>query len=129
MSDDVTVLIAVDDEELNNELLRRVFHNRRDLHLDTVRSSEEALALVGTGKRVDLLLVDHSMPGISGVELLRQLRARGDQTPAVMVTAFPEAPEVIAAFNEGLARYIVAKPWRAADLTRTIDRALSRRKT
>ncbi len=120
------VLVAVDDEALNNELMERVFHGRAKWKLQTYKSGEAALERLN-GEGVDLLLVDHSMPGISGVELLRELRSRGNQTPAVVVTAFPESPEVIEAFNSGLARYIVAKPWRSADLIRTIERALSRK--
>lgn len=124
--DNTIVLVAVDDEQMNNELMERVFRDRTKWSLQTVPSGEAALQAFGDGRKVDLVLVDHSMPGISGVEFLRRLRQSGNATPAVMVTAYPEAPEVIAAWNDGLARYIVAKPWRANDLVRTIERALAR---
>lgn len=38
------------------------------------------------GGKADCLLVDHHMPGMSGLDLLEHLRARGDRTPALMMT-------------------------------------------
>ena len=38
------------------------------------------------GARADCLLVDQHMPGMSGLELIEHLRARGDRTPALMMT-------------------------------------------
>ena len=122
------VVVAVDDESLNNELMQRVFHSQKTMKVHTLTSAEEALEFLAHDK-AQLLLVDHSMPGMSGIELLRALRARGSDIPAVMVTAFPESKEVLEAWESGLLKYIVPKPWRSADLFKIVDRALARSKT
>jgi two-component system, LuxR family, response regulator FixJ len=43
------------------------------------------------GENPDCLLVDHHMPGMSGLDLLELLRSRGDSTPALMLTGHTDA--------------------------------------
>jgi two-component system, LuxR family, response regulator FixJ len=47
-------------------------------------SAEDYLAY--SGQKADCLLVDHHMPGMTGLDLLEHLHAKGDRTPAVMLT-------------------------------------------
>lgn len=121
----VVAILAVDDEALNTELMQRVFRNRNDVTLITASNGTDALQVL-RDNNVDLMLVDQSMPNMSGVALVREAFAKGHKPVCVMVTAYPEMKEVLEAWEQGLVRYIVPKPWRAADLLQTIDRALSR---
>lgn len=65
--------------------------------------------------RPDLVLLDVHLPDISGIEVLRRLRGRGDDVGVVMVTAAREADTVRAAVAGGAANYLV-KPFEHDDL-------------
>ena len=121
----MTAILAVDDELLSAELVQRAFRSQPQVSLMTCRSGVEALSLL-KDNAIDLMIVDQSMPNMSGVDLVRQAIACGHRPVCIMVTAYPEMKEVIEAWEQGLVRYIVPKPWRASDLLQTIDRALSR---
>ncbi|MCC6812072.1 MAG: response regulator [Deltaproteobacteria bacterium] len=119
-------ILAVDDETLNNELLQRTFraYPQYDVHVAT--SAADALVYLAAGHQVHVLLVDQSMPQMSGTEFVREIHKRGYKPQVIMVTAFPELKEVIDMWQEGLVRGIVPKPWRALDLVRTVDRFASK---
>jgi two-component system response regulator FixJ len=55
----------------------------------TVRdfASSEQLLGVGNIGDADCIVMDHNLPGMSGIELIESLRAQGDRTPAIMVSA------------------------------------------
>ncbi|MDI4657624.1 response regulator transcription factor [Xanthobacter autotrophicus] len=74
----------------------------------------------------DCVITDVQMPGMSGVELRSHLRARGDLTPLIFITAFPEERirrQVDAAGTFGF----LAKPFDGNVMIECIDRALQAR--
>lgn len=73
-------------------------------------SAEEALQLVACGQPVDVLVTDHLMPGISGVELAYELRRQRPHLPVLVVSGYADV--------EGLAPDLarLVKPFRQADL-------------
>lgn len=68
----------------------------------------------------DVLLLDVHLPDFSGIELLRRLRARGDDTDVIVITAAREADTVRAAAAGGAAHYVV-KPFPFEDLAARLD--------
>lgn len=78
-------------------------------------SGEAALALVAGGLFPSLLVTDHLMPGMSGVDLARTLRARLPDLPTLIVSGYAEA--------EGIAPDLprLTKPFRSAELAAGID--------
>jgi two-component system response regulator FixJ len=70
------------------------------------------------------LLLDVHLPGMDGVELLRELRRRGVGLPAVMMTAFADVPLAVRAMREG-ARDFVEKPFSPADLVGRVTEAMA----
>lgn len=59
-----------------------------------VASGEEALRLVKSGERFDLLVTDHLMPGISGTDLAREVRSEKPDTPVLLVSGYAESEGV-----------------------------------
>jgi two-component system OmpR family response regulator/two-component system response regulator QseB len=76
-------------------------------------------------ERFELVLLDWMLPGLSGLELLQGLRARGDITPVLMLTARDAVAERIAALNAGADDYLV-KPFDLQELAARMH-ALARR--
>jgi CheY-like chemotaxis protein len=74
------------------------------------RSAEEALRAVEDGLSPDLVVTDHLMPGMSGVDLARALRERRPDLAVLIVSGYAEVDGVA----PGLPR--LAKPFRAAEL-------------
>jgi CheY-like chemotaxis protein len=56
-------------------------------------SGERALAVLSSRERIDLLMTDHAMPGMSGVELARAARRLIPNLPILIATGYPDLPE------------------------------------
>jgi two-component system, LuxR family, response regulator FixJ len=87
-------------------------------------SAEHFLAAGGT--KPDCLLIDQHMPGMTGQALIERLRARGDSTPAAILTARGD-PALVARLAP-LNVVVLHKPVAEATLVRWVTEALSRRK-
>ena len=84
--------------------------------------SGEALLLRQLPVRPTCLVLDQQLPGITGLEALRQLRARHNQSPAILITSHPKRVVVEAAAQAGVP--IVEKPLLGDALLQDIHRAL-----
>jgi len=86
----------------------------------TAHSGPEALRLIARS-RPDLVLLDFDLPGLSGLEVLRDVRALGGQQPEVIaVTAARDVDSVRQARSAGIQHYLV-KPFTAANLQARLD--------
>ncbi|MEU0034209.1 MULTISPECIES: response regulator [unclassified Streptomyces] len=93
-------------------------------------SATEAMRLMETLPRLDLVLLDHYLPDETGLTVVREMRRRGHQTDVIMVTAARDVSTVQAAMRQGALQYLVkpfafaglrAKLEAYADLRRTLD--------
>src|SRR5262245_55531396 len=101
MTTRVSSLLIVDDEELSREGLAR--HLRRHgYEVAGAGSGPEAVDLLGR-RRFDLVLLDVLMPGMSGLDVLKALRAVDSliDLPIIMVTARGESEDVVEALELG----------------------------
>jgi PAS domain S-box-containing protein len=80
-------------------------------------SAEDALRQLGRDAAVDLVLTDHAMPGLTGVELAERLREEWPQIPVVLATGYAELPS---SETPGLPR--LNKPYRQEELDRLVRR-------
>ena len=103
------VLLVVDDHEENRDLLSRRL-SKRGYCVLVARDGHEALATLD-GAEVDLVLLDIMMPGMSGIDVLRQVRRRRSEVelPVIMATARTESDDVVEALELGANDY-VTKP-------------------
>jgi len=111
------VLLAEDDPELRALIARAL---RRDGYdVVPVPDGAELLraldALRAHGREVDLIVSDLRMPGMTGLEAIRRLRAGGARARIVMVTAFPDERTITEARDAGVA-HVIAKPFDLDDL-------------
>lgn len=85
---------------------------------------ESALALLASGAVGDYhcIITDLQMPGMSGIELLEQLRHDGNQLPLILMTAFPEAALRKRALQGGASCFL-SKPFEANELLRCLNQA------
>ena len=99
---------------------------REGYAVTTALSVAEAVAALDGGTRFDAVLTDLRMPGASGFDLLRELRARDADVIVLVLTAFGSAQAAGEAIAAG-AYDFVSKPVDLAQLRLTLARALERR--
>ena len=114
-------ILIVDDEARLAEVLA-VGLEGRGFEAAFACSADAALGHVAT-QRVDLVLTDLRMPGLSGQELLRRLRAEHPGLPVVIMTAYASVRDAVELVKEGAFDY-VAKPFDLDEVVTTIQRAL-----
>ena len=118
MPDENTNVLLVDDEPELLDIYEMWFEEQYATR--TAHSGQQALEKFS--EDVDVVLLDRRMPGMSGDDVLEQLREDGHDCPVVMVTAVePDQGIVELPFDE----YVV-KPADRDDLIETVDRALAR---
>ncbi len=117
------VILVVDDEARILTALRRVLR-REPYEILTAETPAEALRLLDS-HRVDLVVSDHKMPGMSGLELLAQAARKQPDAGRVLITGWTEeVPEGdLAAIG---VRALLPKPWDDAELKTTLRDALAR---
>ena len=79
-------ILVVDDEPSNRSILAQVL-GRAGYAVETADDGADALKQLDTF-RPDLIVLDYMMPDVSGMDVLRELRKREDDTPVIMITAF-----------------------------------------
>lgn len=116
------LLIADDDTEMR--LLLAEYFRRLGFQVEERESGDAALDAV-MGTRFDCFIFDVSMPGLSGLELLKRLRDRGIQTPALFLTAHDALSDKVAGFEAGADDYL-AKPFSPRELEYRVEALLRR---
>ncbi|MGD6740615.1 response regulator transcription factor [Streptomyces sp. BH106] len=118
------MLLAEDDRAIRHALERAL-----TLEGYAVTAAADGVeALAATHRiRPDILVLDVMMPGVDGLQVCRVLRAEGDRTPILMLTALVETPDRIAGLDAGADDY-VAKPFDVEEVFARL-RALLRRTT
>lgn len=113
-------ILVVDDEEIARRNLSHVL-TREGYVVDCAQDGAAALALLAENA-YQLVLTDLRMPGIDGLELLRQTRQRWPETEVVMITAHANAASAVEAMTSG-AFYYVEKPFRLPDVRKIVGEA------
>jgi serine/threonine-protein kinase len=115
-------VLFVDDEERVVNALRTIF---RDIYEVAVASSgEQALALVRS-QPFHVIVSDQRMPGMLGVELLREVKLVAPTTVRMLLTGYSDLAAIVGSVNDGEVFRFVSKPWNQDDLQATIDEAVT----
>lgn len=114
-------ILMVDDEPDNLALLYRTLRNKYDIEKST--SPVAALDILKNGN-FDLILSDHKMPEMDGVEFLKRCYEISPDTMRLMVTAYTDAGILIDAINSAKIYRYVKKPYNPDELMLTVQNAL-----
>jgi len=98
-------VLYVDDDEGLRSLVRRALE-RRGYAVTLAATGEEGLTVLEAGD-IDLIALDHYMPGQGGFETLLQVRQQPDPPPIVYVTGSDESRVAVSALKAGAADYVV----------------------
>lgn len=115
------ILLVEDEAELGQRMAANL--SRHGMTCEWLADAEDALAFAADGFAV--LVVDIGLPGMSGLDLVRALRARGLRTPILILTARGSWQEKVEGLNAGADDFIV-KPVRTEELVARLH-ALARR--
>jgi two-component system OmpR family response regulator len=117
------VLVIEDDTTLGHAL--QEFLVEQGYAVDWLQDGAQVSGAV-TGQSYDLLLLDLNLPGRSGLDILRQLRADNQQVPVLILTALDGLEDRVAGLDAGADDY-VTKPFELAELAARV-RAFGRRR-
>jgi two-component system response regulator PilR (NtrC family) len=118
-------ILIVDDEEVLQDILTALI--RREGHHPISAMTGEAGLAVLDREEVDLVLLDLMLPGMRGMEVLRQIRRRYPDQVVVVITAFSSIESAIEAMREGAFHYI-PKPFKNEEVLLTIRKGLEQRR-
>ncbi|HTG32680.1 MAG TPA: sigma-54 dependent transcriptional regulator [Thermoanaerobaculia bacterium] len=118
-------ILIIDDEEVLQDILTVLI--RKEGHTPiTASTGEEGLAVLER-EEIDLILLDLMLPGMHGMEVLRQVRQRSTDVVVVVITAFSSIESAIQAMREGAFHYI-PKPFKNEEVLLTIRKGLEQRR-
>lgn len=116
-------VLVVDDEPGIRELLGQVLSDE-GFSVTAVASGEEALAAVSR-EVFDVVMLDIKLPGMDGLEVLRQLKASGSRVPVVMISGHATVEQAAQAVREGAADFL-EKPLGLERVLVTVNNVLER---
>jgi two-component system response regulator HydG len=117
----VAVLI-VDDQEMVRGLCQQVIESLGFEPL-LAESGDQALEILGS-RAVDIVITDLKMPGMSGIELLEQIKARNPRVEVVIMTGYASVPSAVQAMKMGASDYIV-KPFGTDEVKLLLERLVA----
>jgi putative two-component system response regulator len=116
-------ILVVDDEIGPRESLRMILKPIYEVH--TVTSGQEALDFLKK-KRIDLVTLDLKMPGISGIDVLREIKKDQDDIEVIIITGYGTLTNAIEAIRYGAVDFI-SKPFNVAEIISIVSKSVERR--
>jgi YesN/AraC family two-component response regulator len=120
---DVVRILCVDDERNVLRALERIFLED-DYEILTATSGEEGLRLLNETADIQLVLSDYRMPGMNGVQFLRQVYECCPDTVRIVLSGYADTASVVEAINEGQIYKFIPKPWNDDELRITVSKAI-----
>ena len=121
MTEAKRVILIVDDEEGLREGLSKLLEDEGYAVL-SAENGEQALEIL-QASHIDLVLTDMRMPGMNGIELLKNIRERYGQLGVIILTGYGQIESYIEAMNFGAIEY-VSKPFKVNELKFIVHKVL-----
>jgi len=117
-------ILVVDDEMGVREALSIILKPVYEVH--TAANGKEALECI-QNKKVDLVILDLKMPGLSGVDVLKEIKKLNEDIEVIILTGYGTLTNAREVIHYGAGDFI-SKPFNVADIISTVSNALERRK-
>jgi response regulator RpfG family c-di-GMP phosphodiesterase len=118
-------LLFVDDEPNILQALRRVFR-KEGYKILTATGGAEGLRYL-EDRKIDLIISDHRMPQMTGLEFLYRVKERSPDTIRLLLTGYADINTAIMAINGGAVYRYLSKPWKDDDLLDVVRKGLAHR--
>jgi CheY-like chemotaxis protein len=115
-------ILIVDDEEAILETMTFTFMDLYEVL--TTSDPAQALQIMAENEPIAVVITDQRMPGMTGVELLREIYDRYPETVRIILTGFADSEATIKAINDGHIYGYVNKPWEPDELKAIVRRAV-----
>jgi putative two-component system response regulator len=116
-------ILVVDDEIGPRESLRMILKPIYEVH--TAANGQEALDFL-KGEKIDLVTLDLKMPGISGIDVLREIKKDQDDIEVIIITGYGTLTNAIEAIRYGAVDFI-SKPFNVAEIISIVSKSIERR--
>jgi len=117
----MATLLIVDDDAAIRGMLYDLFSDRYECH--TASMADEAFQYLEV-EHYDVIITDIAMPGITGVELLKRVQLRDENTPVILISGKGSEQDSKALLDLGAFAY-VTKPFNLTEIEQVVERAMA----
>lgn len=115
-------VLYVDDEAMNLFLFENLL--AENFEIVTARSPEKGLEILSEDDSFDLIISDMKMPGMNGLEFIRQAKEFYKKCPYLILSGYHKIPEIEEALESGMIRGYLQKPFEVEQITATIHQEI-----
>lgn len=119
------IMIVDDEEAFINTMEKRL--SKRDLKVLTALSGEEALEKLENNKNLDVVILDVKMPGMDGIQTLREIKSRYPLVEVIMLTGHATVESAVEGMKLGAFDYLM-KPCEIEELVKKVEEATQKKK-
>lgn len=114
-------ILIVDDDPKVIKALIRIFDKSKYEILFTTKP-EDALDMLSN--EIDIIICDHNMPNITGIEVLKYAKEISPNTIRILITGYSDIEIAISAINQGSIYYFFSKPWKNVEIISVVKKAI-----
>ena len=111
-------ILVTDDEIDNLQLFKRTLRSNYNVFM--ANSGFEAIEILKNNS-IDMIISDHKMPGMDGVELMKKSLDMAPDAIRILITAYTDSKSLMYAINEAKIHRYIRKPWNPNDLVNIIN--------
>jgi two-component system response regulator AtoC len=118
-------LLVIDDDISLLNYIKNLFSLKKEYKVITARSGEEAIKLIRKGVNPNVVLLDVLMPGMDGLETLREIKNISSEIPVIMLSGVDQIETIVEAMKSGACDYI-KKPFEDDELRIAINKVFEK---